>query len=230
MKISRRTFLVTGAAVSGVRIAEAQPAPSFTLDFPPAPIDTEQPLSLAVVASASCVLQIQLFEGERGLLEPVKWTMEPKKPVSIVNQNLKSGTGEKTVRAFVYPTGPKRSHIAGVITTGAAPDRRVLEQTAERVPFYKDPAPRNEEGHFAVNLRTPSDVLLKIWRDDKKKGPIVRQEPITNVSAGESNIPWNLLDSRRSVVAPGEYLATLVATPKNASRSNTIFFASFEVI
>jgi hypothetical protein len=233
MKLLRREFLLAGAALAGVRILQGQVDSSFTLQFPPVALDASQPVSLAVVASAPCTLQVQLLgEGNRPLLEPWKWSMEPKSPVSVLNQSVKAGIGEKTLglRAFVYPSGRKRPHIAGVLQTGTESDKDRLERTAGKVPFFKDPAPRPEEGHFTVSLRAESNVQLRIWRGDNQNGPIIREELVKNLSVGENPIPWDLRNNRKSIVDPGEYLATLAAIPENTSRSNTLFFASFEVI
>jgi hypothetical protein len=243
MKPDRRQFLVASAALAGVRIAQGQET-SFTLQFPPVTLDVSEPVSFAMAVSAQCTLEAQLVgEEDRPLFEVLKWGMESRRAASVLNQSVKALNGEKSVglRAKVYPSGGKKPHLGGVIQTGHVAqtgfvlgahesDKHRLERTAQKVLFIKDPAPRTEEGHFTVDLRVESNLLLKIWRGENQTGPLVHERLFRNLREGENPIPWNLRDKRQSVVDQGEYLATLAATPSNARLSNSVFVASFQVV
>ena len=99
-----------------------------------------------------------------------------------------------------------------------------------KVPFFKDPAPRTAEGHFTVELTTPSDVVVKIWRYDVNNGAMTREERVSNLATGQNRIAWNMKDDSGSTVTAGEYLATLAAEPRQHSLDKQVYFASFQVI
>jgi hypothetical protein len=227
----RRKFLLAGAALVGTRISRGQVAQSFTLQFPPVTLDSIQPISIAAVASASCDLQVQLKGDRGGLLEPRKWTMEPKRAVSVLNQSLADLAGPAQVRAFVYPRDNAIPSVAIVLQQGTETDSHRLEKLAQRVPFIKDPAPRSEEGHhFTVDLKLESGLRLRIWRGENNSGPTVHDRRFSNLQPGENPIPWNLRNKNGRAVESGRYVATLLCTPTNSQRSPTYFFATFGVI
>jgi len=234
MKIGRRRFLLAGAVLSSSGISRALEVSSFTLQFQVGSFEAGQ-VSIAAAASAPCTLQVQLFAGEKPLLESRKWSMESRRAMSVLNQGIGTaivtGVGQQglEVRAFVYPKGPKRPHIAIVIERGSVTDKDHLQQTAERLFFIKDPAPRAEEGHFNVDLQVNSNLTLRIWQGENAKRTLVHRRDFRNLQ-GQQPIPWNLRNTSGSIVDPDEYLATLIATPTVPNRSKTEFFASFQVI
>jgi hypothetical protein len=250
MGTNRRQFLwaCTGLAASTIAHGEET---AFTLQFSSETLERTGALGLAVAASASCSCEAAVVDADgRGILVG-KWDLEPKAAKSKFAGSSAASGELKAVgaRLDVYPQGGKRPHLAGVIQTGgdaegsmgARPhltgfirsresDRERLEKTAEKLFFLKDPAPRPDEGHFTVDLRAESNLLLKVWQGDSRTGPVVFAHGYRNLPAGENPIPWNLRDRRGALVGAGEYLATLVATPTSTGRSDTLFFASFQVI
>src|SRR5262249_28486238 len=142
----------------------------------------------------------------------------------------------------IRPSTERRPHFAGVLQTGgesvslpqvkphltafvrggiADPqsDKQRLQETAERLPFVGDPAPRPQEGHFTVALRSESKLQLKIWPGQNQRGNPIYEHVFRNLPAGDNPVPWGLKNNRGSVVDAGEYLATLVATPSMTGRS-----------
>jgi hypothetical protein len=231
MQPDRRRFLLAGISLAATRRLWGQDN-SFSLTIP-LELDLSQ-FSYSVVASESCTLELQFMaDGVRPLSAGRKWGMEPKKPVVLLNQSVKRPNDAKTVglHANVYPNGKKTPSIAGVIQGGPPPDPNVLGRTAIQVPFVDDPDPRPKEGHFTLDLRADSDVFLRIWRRNKSKiGPLVHERSVPTLHKGENPVPWDLLDTSKSLVDPGDFLGTLIAKPTNGKLAESEFFSTFSVI
>jgi hypothetical protein len=256
MKPDRRQFLWGCAGFAAARMVHAQES-SFRLWFPPERLDLSTPFGFAVVASAACHCEVDVVHEDRRSLffapdNRAKWDLEPKIAKSKLidtptPERLETGTAG--VMLEVRPYTEKRPHFAGVIHTGAysvsltrakprlaafvrdnANEKERLQESAESLPFVRDPAPRPEEGHFTVDLRAESKLHLKIWPGGNQRGVPVYEHVFRNLPAGKNPVPWSLINNRGSLVDAGEYLATLVATPKMTGRSDTLYFASFQVV
>jgi hypothetical protein len=254
MEPDRRQFLWACVGFAVVQIVHAQ-QPSFTLWFPPESLDLSKPFGFAVVASAACHCEVGVVDADKRSLisAPAKWDLEPKEAQSKLIERPAperfSETGTAGVLLAVRPYTEKRPHFAGVLQTGAGAvpltptkpqltafirnstsDKQRLEETAASLPFVNDPAPRPEEGHFTVDLRAESRLHLKIWPGENQRCNPIYAHIFRNLPAGKNPVPWGLRSNHGSFVNPGEYLATLVATPKMTGRSDTLYFASFQVV
>ena len=255
MKPDRRQFLLASAGLAAAHIVQAQET-SFTLSFAPEVLDLSNPFGFAVVASAACHCEAGIVDADkRSLLSaPAKWDLEPKeaqsKWIERPAPERLSETGTAGMFLVVHPSTAKRPHFAGVLQRGdesvslkiqpaafvrgpvrdQQSDKRRLQETAERLPFVGDPAPRSQEGHFTVSLRSESKLQLKIWPGENERGRPIYDHVFQNLPAGDNPVPWGLRNNRGSVVDAGEYLATLVATPRMTGRSDTLYFASFQVV
>jgi hypothetical protein len=181
-----------------------------------------------------------------------KWDLEPKRAKSKWIETPtpeKLETGTAGVMLEVRPYTEKRPHVAGVVQTGGSSvsltrakpqlaafvrdnpnEKERLQASAESLPFVRDPAPRPDEGYFTVDLRAESKLHLKIWPGGNQRGVPVYEHDFRNLPAGTNPVPWGLKNNSGSIVDAGEYLATLVATPKMTGRSDTLYFASFQVV
>jgi hypothetical protein len=251
MKANRREFLWGCAGVVAAGIARGDEG-EFTLGFPPAALDLRGPVGFAVVASAPCVCEPVIRDADnRSLFGAVKWDLEAKKPLSKFTSDITADGGLTPVgiQLRVYPQGRGRPHFAGLIQSGqyatesspAGPhltsfvptlesDKDRLERTAEKLLFVQDPAPRPTPGYFTVNLRTESNLRLRIWPGENERGPAIYDHVFPHLCGCETPIPWSLRNSHGSVVEAGEYLATMEATPLHTGRSDTLFFASLQVV
>jgi hypothetical protein len=254
MKCDRRQFLSACAGFAAVQLVHAQEN-SFTLWFRPEMLDLSESFGFAVVASAACHCEAGVVDADkRSLIDaPAKWDLEAKKAQSKWIERPAperfSENGTAGMLLLVHPSAEKRPHFAGVLQTGSdslptkrlkpqltafarnsPSDKERLEETAESLPFAKDPAPRPEEGHFTVDLRAESKLQLRIWPGANQRGNPVYEHVFRNLPAGKNPVPWNLRSKHGSVVNAGEYLATLVATPMMTGRSDTLYFASFQVV
>lgn len=108
---------------------------------------------------------------------------------------------------------------------GPEPDPARLGRTALKVPLVDDPDPRPNEGHFTLDLRADSDVLLRIWHRTKtRNGSLVHQRSVPNLPKEESPVPWDLRGNDKSVVNPGDFLAVMMAKPRNGNLDQSGFF------
>jgi hypothetical protein len=229
MHQERRQFLFTVLAVAASGVARAQES-EFSLNFKSETFDPKDHLVLAVVATAPCLLECTLSAGEgQRKLGVGKWYMEPREARTLTNEGI-AGIADISLTAEVLPKGAGRPHIGGLIRVGGQSDLDHLKSTAAKVPFQKDPAPRHQPGQFTVELASNSHVHLKIWRGENEKGAVVHEKLFQNLPSGPNPIPWDLRNNGGKVVEAGEYLATLEATPVQFGKSDTLFFASFQVI
>jgi hypothetical protein len=257
MKPDRRQFLLASVGFAAAHFVHAEESP-FTLWFPPAMLDLSKPFGFAVVASASCHCDVDLVgKDKHSLLSSpntrAKWDLEPKRAQSKWIETPTSERSPETAGVFlqIRPYTERRPHFGGVLQTGGdsvpevkpqlaafvhAPlgdqqsDVQRLQETAERLPFVGDPAPRPQEGHFSITLRSESKLQLKIWPGENERGKPIYDHVFQNLPAGDNPVPWGLKNNRGSIVDAGEYLATLVATPRMTGRSDTLYFASFQVV
>jgi hypothetical protein len=216
--------------------------------------------AVAASAACRCEVDLVDKDKQSLLSSPntrPKWDLEPKRAQSKLIETPTSQRSPESATAGVFlqirPYTDRRPHFAGVLQTGGEPvslremkpqhaafvrasfgdrrsDKERLEQTAERLPFVGDPAPRPQEGHFTVALRSESRLHVKIWVGENQRGAPIYDHVFGNLPAGDNSVPWGLKNNRGSIVDAGEYLATLVATPRMTGRSDTLYFASFQVI
>jgi hypothetical protein len=256
MKADRRQFVLACAGFAVAPMVHAQ-QPSFRLWFPPESLDLSKPFGFAVVASAACRCEVDFVDEEKRSLMvapggAAKWDLEPKRAQAKMIERAPETsleTGAAGVMLEVRPYTEKRPHFAGVVQTGAhsvqltqmkpdlaafsgnnANDKERLKESAESLPFVRDPAPRPDEGYFTVDLRAESKLHLKIWPGDNRRRIPIYEHVFRNLPAGKNPVPWSLRTNSGSIVDAGEYLATLVATPKMTGRSDTLYFASFQVV
>jgi hypothetical protein len=248
-----------GFAVAHIARAEEPPFtlwfPPATLD-----LSRPYGFAVVASAACRCDVDLVDKDKQSLLSNPntrPKWDLEPKRAQSKLIEAPRSESSLEKATAGVFlqirPYTARRPHFAGVVQTGGdsvsleevkpqlaafvrdppgdqQSDKQRLEQTAERLPFVADPAPRPQEGHFTVALRSESKLQLKIWPGENQRGGPIYDHVFLNLPAGTNPVPWDLRNRRGSIVDAGEYLATLVATPTVTGRSDTLYFASFQVV
>jgi hypothetical protein len=223
---------MAGVALGDACRLRAQEGSPFTLKFPEIDIsvDGTGDLAVSVVASAPCTLDLKLIGAAGPILEQPQWKLEARHAESAVDKTLNVFKGGRaTVSASIRPRSSTRPEIAGVVQPAHIIDLAELERSAERVAFDKDPDRRPQPGHFLVTLATDSRLLLRIWESPRKLGLTIYERRFGHLPQGINPIVWDLRTNEGSIALPGQYVATLAATPINGS-STTLFFSSFQLL
>ncbi len=221
---TRRDLLMAVGALGLTRSASGQA--EGLVASSPVPFSLAGSVGVAVFASGPCTVQVSFSAGPDRLSEPLSFDltkvradfMTVKTPVRkvelfLVQLRVTAAGGSPLVSA-VIESPPKSGRDAAVLA-------------AQNAFFVRNPAA--VPGAFRIDL--PFDANVKtVIRQAAPPGQVVREKTDSNVRTGPAPIPWDLANNSGARVAPGDYTATLVATPTKPGPDETFFVSQVRVL
>jgi hypothetical protein len=231
MTLSRRDILIACTSVGVTRLASAQQAASqFVIAFPVLPFVVSESVGVAVFATEPCTVETSLTDADnRTIAAPIKLFIgAPRQAEWGSSPVMKPVSGLVAVQMRVFPNTARPPLVSAYVESPNRSPSVDQKRAAENALFFKSPA--SAPGYFLIDLKTDSDVQLTV--KSTKTGLVVHQHTDRNLqAAADTQIPWDLMDDMTHKRVPtGDYVATIVATPKTPGRSNTNYPSTVRVV